>query len=155
VDTVICFDWQKVKDDEAARGEILREINQFKPDLILNSTYSSESVTEVLIHAQQAPEVIAIDGDLSNISAQDRADCSVLMAPYSPPGELKPEREWGQTAFSRPWHAADVGAGVWTSPRMMRLARRSSVQLDARIITLFPGAKMSQISSVILARSCA
>jgi FkbM family methyltransferase len=146
VDTVICFDWQKVRDDEAARGEILREINQFKPDLILNSTYSSESVTEVLIHAQQAPVVIGIDGDLSNISAQDRADCSRLYTRLIPShGELKPERERHRDFLAGLGIVADdLEPRVWTSPEDDALAETffQEQKLDAaRTIALFPGAQ--------------
>jgi len=146
VDTVICFDWQKVKDDEQARGEILREIAQFKPDLILNSLYSRESLTELLIHAQQAPQVIGLEGNLSNISARERAEFNRFYTRLLPsPGDVKPELERHRDFLAGLGIEADkLEPQVWTSSEDDALARAFFIEekLDpACTIALFPGSQ--------------
>jgi glycosyltransferase involved in cell wall biosynthesis/ADP-heptose:LPS heptosyltransferase/predicted Zn-dependent protease/GT2 family glycosyltransferase len=146
VGTVICFDWKKVKEDEKARREIVQQIAQFKPDLILNSLYSREAVTEVLIHAQQAPHVMGLEGNLSNISARERADFNGLYTRLLPsPGDLKPElgrhRDF-LTGLGIEVHKLEPQ--VWTSIEDEALAKAFFMgeQLDpSRTIALFPGSQ--------------
>ncbi|HYV30157.1 MAG TPA: glycosyltransferase, partial [Candidatus Binatia bacterium] len=146
VDRVICFDWQKVQGDAAARREIVREIAEFQPELILNSIYSREVVTEALILAQQAPQVIGLEGNLSNISAQDRADCDRFYSRLlSSPGEHKPELERHRDFLAGLGVAADrLEPQVWTAPADEALADaffKEQRLESATTIALFPGAQ--------------
>jgi len=146
VDTVICFDWAKVKSDPAARGQVLREIADFHPDLILNSIYSREALTEVLILAQRAPQVIGLEGDLCNISAQDRAEYNQLYSRLLPsPGDHQPEIQRHRDFLAGLGIASDrLQPQVWTAPEDDALAEAffKEQQLDSSTtIALFPGAQ--------------
>lgn len=67
VDQVMCFDVRKFTQDEVYRHQFINSLNAFQPDLVLNSVYSREPLTDELCLAINAAERIVLSGDLSNM----------------------------------------------------------------------------------------
>ncbi|MEY2407994.1 MAG: hypothetical protein QOF48_664, partial [Verrucomicrobiota bacterium] len=146
VDVVISFDKRRASEDQAYRDSIVAEIGGFRPRIILNSTYSSEALTEFLIHSHRGPEFIGMDGDLSNIGSDDyEAARSLYTRLISSTGSQKTELE----------HHRDFLAGldiqvetlepqIWITPQQEARAAMwfEEHQLEpARTIALFPAAQ--------------
>lgn len=72
VKQVIPFNRVRALQDEGYRTAILRQVQGFQADLCLNSVYSREPLTDYFAAVSGARERIALNGDLSNISAEDR-----------------------------------------------------------------------------------
>jgi ADP-heptose:LPS heptosyltransferase/glycosyltransferase involved in cell wall biosynthesis len=146
VETVICFDRQKALADESYRKTIISEIAQFNPDLVLNSVYSSDALTELLTLSNRGPQIIGIAGDLSNTDEATRDQAARFYSRRIPsPGFSKCELERHRDFL--------IGLGlqvprlepvVWTSLEDEALAETffRTNQLDSlRTIAVFPGAQ--------------
>ena len=146
LDTIIGFDWTKASQDEAYRQTIISEISGFAPDLVLNSTYSREPVTELLALSQRGARVIGLEGNLSNISAADKQSLDQHYNQLIPsPGAHKLELERHRDFLAGLGVATTkLEPQVWTSPDDEALAEGffQRENLDpAHTIALFPGAQ--------------
>ena len=145
VDAIICYDHKKM-DAAAERAQILAEIAEFQPDLILNSVRSRDHFSNALAQLFRPARHLAIEGDLNNISLADHMNSLGGYESLVPtPGEHK-------TELAR---HADFLAGlgipsqnlqpvVWTSSADEALADAffQEQQLDPlQTIAVFPGAQ--------------
>ncbi len=146
VDVVVSFEKQRAIQDEPYRNSIIEELAQLQPDLILNATYSSEAVTELLVHTNRGPQLVGMDGDLSNISAEDRRAASSLYSRLLPsPGSDKTELERHRDFLRGLDITPDVLAPqIWTTPadeaRADALFQEHQLE-GGQTIALFPGAQ--------------
>ena len=146
VDTIICFDYKKAVADEAYRESIIGEIAEFHPDLVLNSHYSGDALTELLTLSHRAPETIGLAGDLSNIAAAELEQLAPLYSRRIPsPGLAKPEMERHRDFLAglglKPPQLEPM---VWTATEDEAVAEAFFKQheLDrSRTIALFPKAQ--------------
>ena len=74
IQTVICYE-RAVVETEPGRQEIINDIAQFNPDLVLNSVRSRDALSETLTHAFPGAFRVGIESDLNNIDpvARDQA----------------------------------------------------------------------------------
>jgi ADP-heptose:LPS heptosyltransferase/glycosyltransferase involved in cell wall biosynthesis/predicted O-methyltransferase YrrM/sulfatase maturation enzyme AslB (radical SAM superfamily) len=72
VKQVIPFDRPRAQQDERYRTAILCRLQELRADLCLNSVYSREPLTDFFAAACGARERVALNGNLSNISADER-----------------------------------------------------------------------------------
>jgi ADP-heptose:LPS heptosyltransferase len=72
IDSVIPFDKTRLERDQFYRDIIIRRLQAVNADLALNSVYSREPVTDLLISQCGAREKIALDGDLSNVTLDQK-----------------------------------------------------------------------------------
>ena len=72
VDKIISFDRKRAIADEAYRNEIIRALRELNADLVLNSVYSRELLTDFFSVNSGAKVCVAFEGDLSNISTEQR-----------------------------------------------------------------------------------
>ncbi len=72
VDEIIGFDRKKAVSDENYRKEILGKMRAKNADMLLNTVYSREHLTDILALESGAEETIAFSGDLCNITADLR-----------------------------------------------------------------------------------
>ncbi len=70
VNDIITFNRKQAVENESYRNEIVGQLRAFKPDIAMNSVFSREPLTDIFTIASQAKELIALEGDLSNISAE-------------------------------------------------------------------------------------
>jgi len=68
IDSIIPFDKTRLEQDQFYRSIIIRRLQAINADLALNSVYSRDPFTDLLISQCGARERIALDGDLSNIT---------------------------------------------------------------------------------------
>lgn len=146
VDSVLCFKKSQVVSDVASRQEIIREIGEFAPDLILNSIHSRDAVTDTLALSVPGATVIAIEGDSANLhraekSKNDTCYTRLIPSPASPRSELERHSDFlaGLGIPTEPLQPV-----VWTTPDDDAVAEAFFQQhaLDpARTIALFPGAQ--------------
>ncbi len=149
VDSVICFDWQQAFHDANYFESIADEIIAFAPDLVLNTLFSREPLTEKLLR-QGAPnaESIAFVGDLANISAAEKASSDgyytrLIPADVAPKLELTRHREFLE-GIGAP--AGALQPEIWTFPADEQLAAAFFKEqgLDpSRSLAVFPGAQQS------------
>ncbi|MDB6037729.1 MAG: hypothetical protein JWM99_1570, partial [Verrucomicrobiales bacterium] len=145
VDSIICYDRKKM-DDPAERAQILSEIAEFKPDVILNSVRSRDHFSNELTQAYRDARHIAIEGDFANISISDHAR---TLPGYeqiiSSPEDLKPELgRHADFLYGLGIQTASLQPVVWTSQQDEILADTffASHELDpAKTIAVFPGAQ--------------
>lgn len=91
VDSVICYDRKQI-DIPAERQQILAEIAEYKPDLILNSVHMRDVLSDDLTLGFREARHVAIAGDLSNNTATNRDRAAGRYETIIPsPGEHKPE----------------------------------------------------------------
>ena len=146
VDTVICFNRQQITADQAYKKQILDEIQEFCPDLVLSTVYSRDALTECLALSNQAPHKIAIAGDTSNITAADRDRFAANYTYVVPsPGLHKNELERHRDFLAGIGISVDLLQPlVWTTKEDEELAKAffQEHKLDSqRVIALFPGAR--------------
>jgi ADP-heptose:LPS heptosyltransferase len=67
VEKVFGFNRNRIFEDESYRNHFLLELQSLKADLLLNSVYSREALTDYLALNSCAKAAIALEGDLSNI----------------------------------------------------------------------------------------
>ncbi|MCG2721195.1 MAG: hypothetical protein L6290_04145, partial [Thermodesulfovibrionales bacterium] len=72
VDGCIPFHRTRAYQDESYRNDILRTIQGLRADVTLNPVYSREPLTDFFAKGSNAKEMIALNGNLSNISAEER-----------------------------------------------------------------------------------
>ena len=72
VDKIISFDRKRAITDEAYRNEIIRALRELDADLVLNSVYSRELLTDFFAVNSGANVCVAFEGDLSNMSTEQR-----------------------------------------------------------------------------------
>ena len=146
LETIICFDGQQASQDEAYRKSIVTEIAGFQPDLVLNSTYSREPVTELLALAFPAPVFIGMEGNLSNISADAKKHLDphytrLIASPGAHKLELERHRDF---LAGLGIEVEKLEPQVWTTPDDEAVAAAFFEQKKietARTIALFPGAQ--------------
>ena len=92
VDNVVVFNRKRAYEDAGYRNEIINRLKVLKPDVSLNSVFSSEPITHIFATECGAGERIAIEGDLCNISAELRQKYNQSYTKLLPSaGEHKPE----------------------------------------------------------------
>jgi FkbM family methyltransferase len=146
VETILCFDWQKASQDETYRRSIVAEIAGYQPELVLNSTYSREPLTEMLALAFPAERFVGMEGNLSNISAgaKQRFDSKytqLIASPGAQKLELERHRDF-LTGLGI--NSEKLEPQVWTTPddEAVAAAYFDQEKLDpTRTIALFPGAQ--------------
>ena len=93
-DDVVTVDTGRALEDEAYREELRGKLQGAAFDLCLNGTYSRSILSDFLSFAAGAPATVALEGDLSNISQEDRkAGNNVYSTLVPSPGQHKPELE--------------------------------------------------------------
>ena len=91
VDSVICYDRKEI-DIPSEREQILAEIAEYKPDLILNSVHMRDVLSDDLTLGFREARHVAVAGDLSNNTAANRDRAAGRYETIIPsPGEHKPE----------------------------------------------------------------
>lgn len=94
VDRVITFNRQRALHDEAYRSAILGQLQALRADICLNSVYSRDLIVDFFATRSGAQERIALMGDLSNTTAQDReAYNQFYTSIVTSAGDHKPEME--------------------------------------------------------------
>jgi len=94
INAIVPFNRRRVMDDKEYQIGLLSRLNQLKPDLLLNSVYSREHLTDLLAQSCQARRTVALDGDLSNMTAEMKEKHNRLYSlVISSPGEFKSELE--------------------------------------------------------------
>jgi FkbM family methyltransferase len=118
VDSIICFDLNQLLASASERQQILNEIAALQPDLVLNSTRSRDALSDALALAADQARHIAIEGDLDNVSEEQRARARaqyemIIPTPDAPQTEL--ERH---ASFLRGLgiETAPLQPVVWTAP---------------------------------------
>ncbi len=72
VEKTITFDRKMLLENDAYRESLVNALRSLRIDLVLNSVYSRELVNDFLAISSNGTERIALMGDLSNISAEQR-----------------------------------------------------------------------------------
>ena len=145
VTSIIAFDKSKTS-NEAHLREIVAEIAQFEPQLILNSVRSRDILSETLTLAFRSARHIGIEADLANMSDVNRNEAQreylqIIPSPKSHKSELERHRDF---LTGLKIHVAALQPKVWTSPEDETLAETffRTNQLDSqRTIAVFPGAQ--------------
>lgn len=142
VQSVICFKRTEVE-TEAGRRQILAELAEFNPDLVLNSVRSRDALSDALTVALPGVRRIAIEGDLCNHTAAERADydgqyTQLIRVPLSVKTELDCHRAF-LDGLGIP--TLTLQPAVWTSPEDDQLAEAFFAQEKLnpfRTLALFP-----------------
>ncbi len=145
VTSIIAFDKSKTS-NEAHLREIVAEIAQFDPQLILNSVRSRDILSETLTLAFRSARHIGIETDLANMSDAHRNEAKreyfqIIPSPKSHKSELERHRDF---LTGLEIHVAALQPKVWTSPEDETLAETffRTNQFDSqRTIAVFPGAQ--------------
>src|SRR6185312_12296988 len=87
INTVICFDRATIE-TASSQKEILNDIMQFNPDLILNSVRSRDTLSEAITHAFPRARRVGIESDLNNIALSER-DAAALKYDELIPGDAQ------------------------------------------------------------------
>jgi FkbM family methyltransferase len=142
VRSIICFDRTKL-DDPAAWKQLVQEITEFGPDIVLNSTYSRDVLSDRLALAFADARHIAVHSDLSNRSEADRAEAERQYQQIIPTaegmlGELQRHKEFLKVVGIE---APDLQPLVWTGAEEETLAQAffRQHQLDPlKTLAVFP-----------------
>lgn len=123
VTSIIAFDKSKTA-NEAHLREIVSEITQFDPQLILNSVRSRDILSETLTLAFRSARHIGIEADLANMSDANRNEAQreylqIIPSPKSHKSELERHRDF---LTGLKIHVAALQPKVWTSPEDETLA---------------------------------
>jgi len=70
IDDLITYDRMRACNDAQYRNELLSNINSLKVDIALNSVYSRDLLSELIVHASAAAQRIGLIGDSINIPKQ-------------------------------------------------------------------------------------
>jgi len=148
VDNVVGFNRKIANEDAGYRNEIINRLGALKPDVSLNSVFSSEPITHIFATECGAGECIAIEGDLCNISAELRQKYNQSYTKLLPSaGEHKPELARHRDFLKG--LGVDVPPlepVVWTSQEDENFAkeffRKNNLKLE-NTIALFPAAQHS------------
>lgn len=151
----IGVDKTRVAADQEYRDVIIGRIVEVAADVLLNSTYSREPISEVLAISSRAKRIVGMEGDLSNISNQIRNETNKIYSDLIKTGEL------GAAQLELDKHRTFLqGLGIksvqlqpriWTKPEDEQFAESffKREELDpSRTVALFAGAQH-------LYRSCA
>jgi ADP-heptose:LPS heptosyltransferase len=146
VDSIICFDLDRLLKSAPERQQILDEIAALQPDLVLNSTRSRDALSDALALAANQARHVAIEGDLDNVPAEQHARARakyevIIPTPDAPQTEL--ERH---ASFLRGLdiETAPLQPVVWTATTDEALADAFFKQqglAPAQTIAVFPGAQ--------------
>jgi FkbM family methyltransferase len=146
VDSIICFEFEQLT-QAATCGQIISEICEFNPDLILNSTRSRDRIADELTLKVPGARHVAIEGDLDNISLAER-ELNRSRYQMIVPTTAAPMTELARHAEFLHGLGITVAGGlqpvVWTGTEDETLADAFFQQqgLDpARTIAVFPGAQ--------------
>jgi ADP-heptose:LPS heptosyltransferase/glycosyltransferase involved in cell wall biosynthesis len=108
VDKIIPFDRGRAIADEEYRNEIIGLLRGLNADLLLNSVYSRQFVTDSFALNSGAKELVAFTGDLGNMTAEVRLVNNTLYTTLiESDGEYKSELERGADFLQ--------GIGIWAS----------------------------------------
>jgi len=145
VDAIICYDVKKIF-EPAERQQIVDEITAFNPEVILNSVRSRDKLSDELTLAFANARHIAIEGDLDNLSEEDRASARARYEQIIPTPDAHQTELARHADFLRGLgiEAAQLNPVVWTSPEDEALAEayfRQQELKPARTIAVFPGAQ--------------
>ena len=146
ISCIVCFQKQKLN-DPVHRQEILNDLRQVAPDLILNGIYSREGAIEDLLFELKGVPAIAMEGDLANITEEERQRTNPLytrLIPASRPAgdlELNHHRDFlAALGISAP----DLKPVMWLTENDTAAADAffAAHELDpSRTIALVPGAQ--------------
>jgi glycosyltransferase involved in cell wall biosynthesis/ADP-heptose:LPS heptosyltransferase/ubiquinone/menaquinone biosynthesis C-methylase UbiE/Tfp pilus assembly protein PilF len=117
VDAVICYDRKKM-DEAGERAQILAEISEFGPDVVLNAIRSRDHFSNELAQMVRGARHIAIEGDLNNISTADHArslDGYEFLIP-SPGGHITELGHHANFLSGLDIKGKDLQPVVWTAP---------------------------------------
>lgn len=148
VDEVLCFNWKLSLADEDYRQLVTANVRNFKADLVINSVFSRDILSDQFVPAGTGSEIVALEGDLSNMSEGDQKRGNQFYTRLFPsPGKIKPEFERHRDLLA--------GLGIESKQFSTRLCpslenRRWAEELfqehgldPLKTIALFPGAKYS------------
>lgn len=92
VDSVVGFDKEKASKEEYYRSQVVQFLRNCNADMVLNTVYSREWLTDFFATGCGARERIAFLGDLSNMSGEDKeSGNSGYSKLLESPGEFKSE----------------------------------------------------------------
>ena len=142
VDSVICYDRSKM-DDPAERSQILAEISEYQPDVIVNSVRSRDHFSNELTQLFGAARHVAIEGDLDNIQVSDHVRSlsgyeQIIASPEPQKAELG---RHGDFLKGLGIEAESLQPAVWTSSANEALADtffREEKLDSAHTMALFP-----------------
>ncbi|MBN2136632.1 MAG: glycosyltransferase [Sedimentisphaerales bacterium] len=146
VDNIVTFERKRALSDNAYRRRVVGMLQQFKPEVSLNSVYSREALTDYFAVNCSAGLRIAHEGDLCNIAAElkavhDRHYSKLIASDDTHKLELERHLDF----LSGLGIAAErLGPVVWTMPEDERYAedvfRENGLDPDGTI-ALFAGAQ--------------
>jgi ADP-heptose:LPS heptosyltransferase/glycosyltransferase involved in cell wall biosynthesis/tRNA G46 methylase TrmB len=146
IDDIIAFNRKRALEDRQYRQEIINRLRALKPDLSLNSVFSREPLTDVLAIECGAEQRAALEGDLSNISAEVRQKHNQFYSKLLP-SEGKHKLEMDRHKDFLRGLCIDVPSlkpAVWISSEDEKLAdsffRKHNLNPD-KTIALFAGAQ--------------
>ncbi len=147
VDAVIGFDKARALSDGDYKKAVQAELKNWRPELILNSIYSSEALFEELVQVCERVTAIGLEGDLANISEEQRKKANGFYTKLIASPAERTEIEHHQDFLNGLGiEGAKVTPTVWTTPNDDALAEIffQSKGLDPeRTIALFPGSQHS------------
>ncbi|HEY0455673.1 MAG TPA: methyltransferase domain-containing protein, partial [Verrucomicrobiae bacterium] len=147
VDLIIGINKQQALADKGYRDAIKTELQKWAPDLVLNSVFSSEALFEDLIHTCPDGQKIGLNGDLSNISVDERLEFDLRYSRQISSQAQKSELEHhGDFLTGLEITPGQLQPKIWTTPDDDAVAEEffTAKKLDpARTIALFPGSQHS------------
>jgi len=146
VDDTIVFNRKRVLKDAPYRQEIIKRLETLKPDLVLNSVYSREQLTDVFSLNCGAKQSVALKGNCNNMPAEIKCKYDQFYTKLLPStGEHKPELERHKDFLK----GLDINVEalqpiVWITPEDEKFAekffRENNLNPD-KTIALFAGAQ--------------
>jgi ADP-heptose:LPS heptosyltransferase len=99
VDAIVSFDRKRIFTEKGYQDELLSRLKAIEADLLLNSVYSREPLTDVLALSCEARRTVALEGDLSNMKAEtrdkhNRLYSKLIACPGVHKGELERHRDF-------------------------------------------------------------
>jgi ADP-heptose:LPS heptosyltransferase len=146
VKRVIGFNRMKALQEVSYRTEILLQLQEMNADICFNTVYSREPLTDFFAANSGAGQRIALEGNLSNISAEDRADnnryyTKVLSSEGEHKSELERHRDFLRGIGI---NAGNLELPVWITPDDCTFAAKLFSENDLapeKTIVLFAGAQ--------------
>lgn len=145
IDSIICYDRSRLN-QEIGFQEILSEITEFQPDVILNSVRSRDCLSDRLTLEYRPARHISIECDLNNISEEDcaRAASQYDLVVPSPQLKLPELARHSQFLVGIGIQAKELHPAVWTTYEAESIADAFFLRegLDPLLtLCLWPGAQ--------------
>lgn len=146
VSNIITFNRVKALKDEVYRNDIIRSMRESNADILLNSVYSRDTITDFLALNSGAKKTVAFEGDLSNMTADQRKKHNALYSTVIKSDEANKSETERSRDFLQGIHinAQKFETDIWITPEDNDFADKffKDNNLDpAKTICLFAGAQ--------------